>query len=387
MKRIGVYLQSGPTCGGTYQYNQLIVDALAEIPQYQICAVYAEDHWMSYLNNRGVEGHFVPRSRWWEIGLGLWRRLKLPVALWRKTFGQLHPLTRKLKKQNSDLWIFPSQDPFYWYPVPAVGVVHDLMHRYERQFEEVGEHQEYARREFHYQHSCQFAKAILVDSDLGKQHLESSYIQASQKGQVLPYIAARDIQIRQSTSNFDSKYALPAKYLFYPAQFWRHKNHVRLLQALDRVRQDCPDVQLVLVGSQKNGYQSVLDTIRQLKLQDHVHLFGYVEAENLPQFYRKARALVMPTFFGPTNIPPLEAFALDCPVIISGIYGMKAQLGDAALFVDPNSVEALADAMKRIWVDDTLCVTLIAKGRQHHQNWHFDAFKDRFAKILHAIET
>ena len=51
-------------------------------------------------------------------------------------------------------------------------------------------------------------------------------------------------------------------------------------------------------------------------------------------FYKYAVALVMPTFFGPTNIPPLEAFALGCPVITSNIYGIPEQVGDAALLVN-----------------------------------------------------
>lgn len=385
MKKIGVYLQSEPTCGGTYQYNQLIVDALLALPQFQVCAVYAEDHWATYLKDKAIESHFVPRNRFWEILMGVWRRLKLPVTWWRKTLGPFHPLARALAQQKYDFWIFPSQDPFYWYPIKAIGVVHDLMHRYERQFEEVGALEEFNRREFHYQQTCDYAQAILVDSELGKTHLESAYHNAHQKGQVLPYIAARDIATRQPTSDFATKYALPKKFIFYPAQFWCHKNHIRLLQALESVRKTCSDVQLVLVGSQKNGYTQVLETIKHLKLQEHVRIFGYVEAENLPQFYRQARALVMPTFFGPTNIPPLEAFALDCPVVISGIYGMKAQLGDAALFVDPHSVDDMAAKIKQIWMDDALCKMLIDKGRVHHRNWHFDAFKQRFAQILEAI--
>ena len=82
----------------------------------------------------------------------------------------------------------------------------------------------------------------------------------------------------------------------------------------------------------------------------------------MPEFYRRARAMVMPTFFGPTNIPPLEAFALGCPVAVSNIYGIPEQVGDAALLFDPNSVEEIADCIERLWQDDALCASLISKG-------------------------
>jgi len=49
--------------------------------------------------------------------------------------------------------------------------------------------------------------------------------------------------------------------------------------------------------------------------------------------------MIMPTFFGPTNIPPLEAIAVGCPVAVSNIYGMPHQLGDAALYFNPTRVE------------------------------------------------
>lgn len=96
---------------------------------------------------------------------------------------------------------------------------------------------------------------------------------------------------------------------------------------------------------------------------------GYVPDADLPEFYRPVRALVMPTFFGPTNIPPLEAFALGCPVAISGIYGIPEQTGDAAMLFDPRSVEDIAIAIERSWRDDWLCEQLRAKGYARSRRW------------------
>ena len=74
------------------------------------------------------------------------------------------------------------------------------------------------------------------------------------------------------------------------------------------------------------------------------------------------RALVMPTFFGPTNIPILEAWAFGCPVLTSDIRGIREQVGDAAVLVNPRSVEAIADGIYRLWTDENLGRMLGERG-------------------------
>jgi len=94
---------------------------------------------------------------------------------------------------------------------------------------------------------------------------------------------------------------------------------------------------------------------------------------------------VMPTFFGPTNIPPLEAFALGCPVAVSNIYGMREQVGDAALLFDPNAEEELAMVLHRLWTDDGLCAELSRKGLRRSQQWGPKEFGKRLRTIVDTV--
>jgi glycosyltransferase involved in cell wall biosynthesis len=112
---------------------------------------------------------------------------------------------------------------------------------------------------------------------------------------------------------------------------------------------------------------------------------GYVPNDDLPEFYKRARALVMPTFFGPTNIPPLEAFALGCPVAVSNIYGISEQVGDAALLFDPKSVGEIAAAIKSLWVDNELCSVLIDRGRIRDNKWGQSEFNNRFLQVVENL--
>jgi glycosyltransferase involved in cell wall biosynthesis len=68
------------------------------------------------------------------------------------------------------------------------------------------------------------------------------------------------------------------------------------------------------------------------------------------------------TFFGPGSIPPLEAFALGCPVIASNVSGAHEQLGDCAILVDPRSPDEIANAIKSLWDNPEFRQELISRG-------------------------
>jgi glycosyltransferase involved in cell wall biosynthesis len=208
------------------------------------------------------------------------------------------------------------------------------MHRYENRFPEVGSPKEYSKREFNYKNICKYSVGILTDSECGKNQVYESYHTRHEKIHVLPYTISFDSLVF-SCDHFKQKYSLPQKFLFYPAQFWKHKNHIRLINAIHSLIPQLKDLHIIFVGSPYNGYRDILSEIKQLNLEKHITLHSYVPQEDIPCFYRNARALVMPTFFGPTNIPPLEAIALGCPVAVSDIYGMRDQRDFVIKGVDP----------------------------------------------------
>src|SRR5262249_48312964 len=88
-----------------------------------------------------------------------------------------------------------------------------------------------------------------------------------------------------------------------------------------------------------------------------------------------------PTFFGPTNIPILEAWAHGCPVLTSDIRGIREQVGNAALVVNPRSVNAIAEGIHRLWTDGSLCANLTRFGRQRLDSYTPDDFQERLIAI------
>jgi glycosyltransferase involved in cell wall biosynthesis len=384
-RKIGLFLNASPSQGGTFQYCQSVLDAVAAMPSsdYRKLVVYTHDGWLEYLKDHDLD--LLP------LFLGKWKNVHgkvtssfLPMALWRSHLARIHPVARFLARHNCNLWVFPAQDTWtYLTSVPSLAVVHDLMHRYERRFPEVG--CEYRIRETHYRNLCRWSQGVLVDSRVGREHLVQSYGLDASRIHILPFVPPRYIFIHSGESGDRLHYDLPRKFFFYPAQFWEHKNHKGIVLAVSKLWKEIPDLKVVLVGYRKNGYGSTLKLIEDLRLTDRFLHFDYVPESHMVSFYKLARALVMPTFFGPTNIPPLEAMVLGTPVAVSDIYGMREQLGDAALYFDPSSVESIAVTLRALWTDDRLCDELRTKGLLRSAQWTPENFNRRFRQIIDDV--
>jgi len=129
-------------------------------------------------------------------------------------------------------------------------------------------------------------------------------------------------------------------------------------------------------------FRSVQEAMRRLGLEERVLSLGYVPDGDMSALYAGAVALIMPTFFGPTNIPVLEAWSFGCPVLTSDIRGIREQVGDAAVLVDPRSVESIADGIRRLWTDEGLRAALAERGRRRLQSYTPADFRARLADIL-----
>lgn len=389
MKKIGLFLSAGAEEGGMFQYSQAMLAALRVLPadEYSLVVAYANSTWREFLPDHVGSCFPVKLST-----LTSWLTIVpafLPLSSTRRWDSGL--LTRlsgwadDLLRQACDLWVFPRQE--VWsalFPYPALACVHDLMHRYEPHFPETSSLGRSRYRDIYLRSLCQNASGVLVDSEMGKRHVEESYGASSDRLFVLPYIPPAYFSRaggREANDDFERRFELPRKYVFYPAQFWEHKNHIRLIQAIALVRRIVPDIRLVLAGSKNHRYRAVHREVERLGLAGQVQFSGYVPERDMVKFYRRARALILPTLFGPTNIPPLEAFALDCPVAVSGIYGMPEQVGDAGILFDPYSVESIASSIRRLWADDLLCHELRAKGKAKAAAWG----PAQFATRLHGI--
>lgn len=385
-KKIGLYIKIRPEGGGTYQYNLSMVEALNSLPSqdFDKVIVYIYDLWKNHLpGDRTPAIKVKPGLIGRAFGMA-WQILGLPIELLRKLSPAVYPVARAILVQNCHLWIFPSQDSFYSIPVPALGTIHDLMHRYGRQFPEFSSRGKYRLKEMHCKRICDWGKGVIVDSNTGKQQVVACYGVSPKKVHVLPFVPPKYIREKAHFKTTASIADLPEKFFFYPAQFWKHKNHISVVKASRMIKERIPDLKIVFAGSRNNAYRETRNAVHQLGLENDISFLGFVPNDMMPELYTRARGLIMPTFAGPTNIPPLEANALGCPVAISNIYGMPEQLGDAALYFDPSSIEEIAKSMEKLWTDEGLCADLRKKGLYRAKQWTQNHFNEKLRSIVRA---
>jgi glycosyltransferase involved in cell wall biosynthesis len=152
----------------------------------------------------------------------------------------------------------------------------------------------------------------------------------------------------------------------------RHKNQLRLVQALPAVRAAAPDATLVLVGARTPYEDELRGEARRLELDDGaVAIPGYVETADLEGLYAAASVFAFPSLNEGFGLPVLEAMGRGLPVVTSDASSLPEVAGDAALLVDPASAEAIAAAIVRVLDDADERARLVAAGRErvHAFSW------------------
>jgi glycosyltransferase involved in cell wall biosynthesis len=252
--------------------------------------------------------------------------------------------------------------------IPYISTIWDLQHRRQPFFPEVSLFGEFDRRDEMYRRSLQRAAYIIAPNDVGKEEIVAFYQVAPERVRSIHHPTpafALDPKPHPDEEGLFRRLGVDRPYLFYPAQLWPHKNHVLLLLMMKDLKdRHGLDLQLVLTGSDRKNQPFIIQKIVQLGLEKQVILTGFVKQLDLPPLYKRAAALVFPSLFGPENFPPLEAFALECPVIAGRIPGAEEQMGDAAILVDPTNHELWSDAVVQILQNEELRATLIARGKK-----------------------
>jgi glycosyltransferase involved in cell wall biosynthesis len=386
--KVGIFFNARRSQGGLYQYALTLVDCLYRfVPEFDYSLYLATlDDFPLVSEKENWQVHRLPK-------LSIQIRMSIEYFLSLTTRTGITPLVRSIPeyqqvlKDQPDIMLYvkPTLHASQW-NYPAIFPIHDLQHQLQPEFKEVSEKGEFKRREHLYKGSFLHAQAILTDSIIGKEDVQHFYKVDPKIVFPLPYIAPtfRDnFREKKSFREIRKEYAIPEQYFFYPAAFWPHKNHARLIEAINKVQEEHGEIlHVVFSGSKNREYASLVALVKKLGLEDAVHFIGYVSESELRELYEHSLALVMPTFFGPTNIPILEAWSAKCPVITSDIRGIREQVGEAGLLVNPLDQSAIANALWRIYKRPELRKELIESGNSRVKLWTPRMFARKLADII-----
>jgi glycosyltransferase involved in cell wall biosynthesis len=275
--------------------------------------------------------------------------------------------------------------PFQYFEitgVPSVYNPHDLQHRH---YPEFFTSAEIARRDVLHGVACRSSAAVAAESFAARADIIQQYDIAEEKVVAIPRGAPTAFYRRPAPHDLAAirhQYALPSRFMLYPAQFWPHKNHVRLLESLARLREKHGIVaNLVCTGRQSHDWPHVQEQARALRLGEQVAFLGYIESSHLRILYRLADFLIFPSLFEGGGFPLLEAFQEGTPVTCSTATSLPEYGGDAVLLFDPASTEDMANAIQRMWSDADLRQSLRARGSARAQLFTWD----RTARTYRAL--
>lgn len=378
--------------GGVQQWVIGLADALAQLDagseEYWFLVDPGHEQWLKpYLagpcrllpkRRRPLLRRAAGRARTWG------RRLRARVAdTWPNAVSMPRamanpdaraPLPRSdgtVECAGLDVMHFTMQDGFLT-SVPSIYQPWDLQHLHLPEFFTAEQH---AWRERAYRAYCDQAALVVVASSWVKNDLAAQYGVAPDRIAVInvpPPTAAYSEPTPEETRAIARRLHLPERFVYYPAQTWPHKNHVRLLEALGLLRDEGVVVPLVCSGLTIDWFAKIEATADRLGLADNVHFLGFLEPAAVQVLYGTARALVFPSLYEGWGLPIVEAFQAGLPVVCSNVTSLPELVGDAALVFDPYDPGAIAASIRTVWTDDALAAKLARRGREvvRRFDWH-----------------
>jgi glycosyltransferase involved in cell wall biosynthesis len=252
-------------------------------------------------------------------------------------------------------------------PVPAVVAIADIQDAFHPEnFTADVLH----ARDRHLVGSSHMADCVITHSHFTRQTLVDEHRLSPGKIVVVHHCPGRIFSAPAAARPAGLPAGLPGEFILYPANFWKHKNHERLLEALRVLREQRGlAVDLVLTGLPVPNGNPVELLAGRLGVAAQVHPLGHVAAEDLRWLYGRARMLVFPSCFEGFGIPLLEAMVCGCPVAAADATAIPEVVGEAALLFDPGSPTAIAEAIARLWSDADLRRELAARGRRRAESF------------------
>lgn len=261
--------------------------------------------------------------------------------------------------------------------VPYIFTVWDLGHRLLPAFPEMKER--WQDRENMYQQMLYKATFVTTANETGKKEILENYSIPSEKIRILPFPVA-DFCMEEEKK---PEVSIPDDYFFYPAQFWAHKNHIRIIEAVKILKENyLIKVNIVFTGTDKGNMDHVKKEVEKNDLKEQFYFLNYVSYPEIKYLYKNTIALVYASLLGPNNMPPDEAIYLGCPVIITDIDGHREQLGDAAMYFDGYDAGDLAKCMYDVMCSPEIRKKLIKCGEDHRKKLSSYQYNGEVSKII-----
>lgn len=314
-----------------------------------------------------------------------WRK-RIPMGREMQFVLQGRQLARLERRWRPDLILGPS----FVLPrakAPSVLVVHDLSHI---RYPEVHPPARVAFLNRHLRPALARARAVLTDSRFTEAELLHYFPEVAGRTHVLyPGISGRFAAAPAAEVEAALDGVLlgdDRRFFLFLSTLEPRKNLAGLLAAYAAlpaaIRGAHPLVLVGQMGWQESNFAAVLTGMVE---RGEVRMLGYLRDELLPVLYRRALALVYPSLYEGFGLPPIEAMATGCPVLVANVTAMPEVCGDAALYCDPMDVESITDGMRRLAEDGALRARLAAAGPARAALYTWEAAAAQMLEVLREV--
>lgn len=270
-------------------------------------------------------------------------------------------LRRALRHYHIDVLFSPDGYIPLQQRIPSLSVIHDLNFEHAKGNLKLS-HQWYMS--YYFPRFARCATRIATVSEYSKHDIAATYHITPDKIDVvydgahadyIPHTVEENIRTR-------NEFTAGKRYFIFVSTILKRKNLANLLSAFDCVRERY-DLRLVVVGSRVWWQDELSKAYDNMHHANDVIFMGHTDSNTLARLLSAAEALVYPSFFEGFGIPVLEAFYAETAVVASNTTSIPEVAGDAALLVNPCSIDAIANAMEKLLLSPTLRNELIERGK------------------------
>ena len=372
--KIAVFLEQGLETGGGYQHAFSTVLLLNKMksPQYEFLFFTTIKTVEAELQNHGVLAQHIALSFLDKVQLKLLQNSSFYLFAQRFRLPTEGKLDRILKSYGIDLVYFttPSVLTLKIFSHNFILTIWDLNHLDFPEFPEFRGNMQFEVREKYFAQSVPKAVKLIANSEFGKKNIAYRYNIYEDRVVNIPFTPTSSVSIsaeeyEKGFIDIKRKYEVQGDYIFYPAQFWPHKNHIYIVDGIKHLLNDYGiRVNVIFAGKDRGTLDYVLSYAEDAGVRDQIYPIGFVPNEEIPYLYKQSLCLVMPTFCGLTNLPSIEAFAMEVPVIYSDRPVIRDYVEGAALLIDLSNPATMAQHVFNLTNDPELRQELINKGKE-----------------------
>jgi len=377
--RIGIYLGDikKPESVGDLTFELSFVDELLKQDTVHEFVFYYFGKKIDFKNQENAE--FVNLKYYKKPHISL---LPFKFKAYKTPFCSLN---NRLKRDNVNVIFFLTPYLHEHIETPYFAAIRDVAHRILPHFPEFSTNSVFERMDKKLNLFLTGATRILTCNQVAKNDIKTLYDVIDENIEVLnlPYPSWIE-KVKEDENVLKWNNLSKNNYVFYPAQFWSHKNHIRLIQAALVMKEQNINLKVVFSGMDRGNKSYLIKQVENLDLKDEVVFLDYVNQKQLASLYKNAYAFVYPCLAGPDSMAALEALYFNCPVLISNHLGYNQQFKKAALYFNPLDESDIVEKIKDL-NDLAIRDDLIAKGQAILKENTTQKYIDKFLNIMDSF--